>query len=164
MAPGAAHPNHHRVCHLRQDVPWQSTHPTYHPDMPVAQDEPPPASYPLPKFRNIKGFVYLWPCDSNGGAGAVVPGSHILPDAPGQTLKIPMASGYNEKMGEEELPHTAMPNHVPFEVDAGDAAIFVRPGAPRGCFCSSTCSCSCLFLLLLPSTVSCAALLLSLRC
>lgn len=42
----------------------------------------------------------MFDCDEHGGAGAVVPGSHILPDAPGQTLKTPLASGYNEKMGE----------------------------------------------------------------
>ena len=41
----------------------------------------------------------MFDCDEYGGAGAVVPGSHILPDAPGQTLKTPLASGYNEKMG-----------------------------------------------------------------
>jgi ectoine hydroxylase-related dioxygenase (phytanoyl-CoA dioxygenase family) len=126
------------------------------------RDEPPPAAYPLPKFRNIKGFVYLWPCDEQGGAGAVVPGSHLLGDAPGTTLKIPMASGYNERMcgkrpfsstfwiyktvslprleticlgklegqrrvffrSNDELPHSAMPNHVPYVVNAGDAVIF----------------------------------------
>jgi len=42
----------------------------------------------------------MFDCDEYGGAGAVVPGSHVLPDAPGQTLKTPLASGYNEKMGE----------------------------------------------------------------
>lgn len=64
------------------------------------RDIPPPASYPLPGYRTIKGFVYIYDCDEYGGAGAVVPGSHILPDAPGQTLKTPLASGYNERMGE----------------------------------------------------------------
>jgi hypothetical protein len=53
----------------------------------------------------------------------------VLPDAPGQTLKIPMASGYNDRQNENELPHSAMPNLLPYVVDAGDAVIFdVRSG------------------------------------
>ena len=88
------------------------------------RDIPPPASYPLPGYRTIKGFVYMYPCNAQGGAGAVVPGSHLLPDAPGQTLKIPMGSGYNNKYEQNELPHSKMANHVCADVDAGDCMIF----------------------------------------
>jgi ectoine hydroxylase-related dioxygenase (phytanoyl-CoA dioxygenase family) len=67
---------------------------------------------------------YMYPCNEQGGAGAVVPGSHLLPDAPGQTLNIPMGSGYNRSYGQNELPHSKMVNHVCADVDAGDCMIF----------------------------------------
>jgi hypothetical protein len=95
----------------------------WHRDVPNARG----SHGPLPSFRYIKGFVYLWDVGEDGGCAAVVPGSHLLSDAPRVSLTQPMASGYELSKAPGVLGHEAMPNHVKIAVPAGTCLIFVRP-------------------------------------
>eukprot|EP01051_Picozoa_sp_SAG22_P003014 SAG22_NODE_142_length_17922_cov_10.990406_4_plen_80_part_00 len=40
------------------------------------RDKPAADCWPLPNYRVVKALVYLWDVPANGGATAVVPGSH----------------------------------------------------------------------------------------
>ena len=63
---------------------------------------------PLPSYRHIKGFVYLWDVAEDGGCAAVVPGSHLLGDAGSLCLSQPMASGYDLEKEAGALDHAEM--------------------------------------------------------
>ena len=68
--------------------------------------------------------MYLWEVSRECAALMVVPGSHVLPDGPTQTLATPFTNGRNAQQNEGELPMAAFPNHVAVTVGAGDAVMF----------------------------------------
>ena len=68
--------------------------------------------------------MYLWDVAENGGCAAVVPGSHLLGDAPSISLATKHASGYSLAKEEGALDHDKMPNHVKIAVKAGTFMCF----------------------------------------
>ena len=54
----------------------------------------------------------------------MVPGSHLLSDAPAVALATPFASGYDLAAQDGTLDHSQMCNHVKIAVKAGTALLF----------------------------------------
>ena len=75
----------------------------------------------LPRCRSLKMFINVFAVSPDGGPFAVCPRTHRLDHGPLETL----GRSYQSSMTlDAELPQSAMPNHVRFASDAGDALIF----------------------------------------
>ena len=86
------------------------------------RDKPPCDGWPLPNYRVVKMFVSFWDLPADGGATAVVPGSHRLPEGPSQTLSRGFSSGGRtdaERSKQNLLHHSQMPNHFVAALPAG---------------------------------------------
>eukprot|EP01052_Picozoa_sp_SAG31_P043775 SAG31_NODE_7406_length_1697_cov_1.508761_1_plen_389_part_10 len=98
------------------------------------RDKPPADGWPLPNYRLIKVFVAIFDIPPNGGATAVVPGTHRLVGQPRDIL----AAAYGGGATVGKLSHYQMPNFVECAVDAG-AAVSCHP---RGFQTLKPCGCS----------------------
>ena len=86
------------------------------------RDKPSAEHWPLPNYRVIKVLMNFWDVPADGGATAVVPGSHRLQEGPQQTLAGRFFDG--GERGVAKLPHTAMPNQVTVAAAPGTALLF----------------------------------------
>ena len=74
--------------------------------------------------RVVKAIIYFEDCPPQGGANAVVLGSHKLPFGPGEVFGKQFYNGNEDTRGGKALPHDSIPNPIAFPAPAGWAAIF----------------------------------------
>lgn len=88
-------------------------------------DQPLPDDFANPNYRTVKVFVGIFDLPPNGGATAVVPGTHRIPFGPGQLFsRGNFRSSGQSSNGPEALHQTLMPNYVEAALPAGCGIAF----------------------------------------